>query len=403
MPTKTKSISLEKDAPEKTIAAETTPADLPAKPLSPGIPKYRQIYEDLYSAILSGQLRPGDKLPSEAELTARYSTSRITVAKAVNDMQLQGLVSRKAGSGTRVLAPALTTGRVFGLLIPDLGRTEIFEPICHGMMQSSLSKPHSLLWGHSSGDVSLQEKEAIHLCQQYISQKVSGIFFAPLEFTPAKDAVNQKIVAALERVGIPIILLDRCFMPYTTRSRHDLIGIDNRLTGYLITNHLLNQGARRLLFVARPHSANTVTARIAGFHEALIAHGIPVNSCLVRRGDPEDASYLKKIIAEDRPDGIVCANDFMAAHVMTGLSDLSVRIPDEIRIVGIDDVKYAAHLPVPLTTQHQNCTEIGEAAIATMLQRLDYPQMPTRDILIKTRTVVRKSCGAHHDYQASAD
>jgi hypothetical protein len=65
--------------------------------------------------------------------------------KAVNELQILGLVSRRAGSGTHVLGRAVSAGRVFGLLIPDLGRTEIFEPICHGMMQSPLSKPHSLL------------------------------------------------------------------------------------------------------------------------------------------------------------------------------------------------------------------------------------------------------------------
>src|SRR5271170_4736840 len=121
------------------------------------IPKYRQIYEDLHSAIRTGSFQPGDRLPSETELGQRYNSSRITVAKALNELHLQGLVSRRAGSGTHVLAPATSSGYVFGLLIPDLGRTEIFEPICHGMMQSPLSKPHSLLWGHFMGEAAQQE------------------------------------------------------------------------------------------------------------------------------------------------------------------------------------------------------------------------------------------------------
>ncbi len=99
-------------------------------------PKYRLVYEELHSAIKTGALRNGDRLPSEAELGKRYNTSRITVAKAVRELQLQGLVSRHPGSGTHVLAPIASTDHVFGLLIPDLGRTEIFEPICNGMMRS---------------------------------------------------------------------------------------------------------------------------------------------------------------------------------------------------------------------------------------------------------------------------
>ena len=357
-------------------------------------PKYRKVYEELLSAIRTGAFQPGDRLPSEAELGKHYNTSRITVAKAVNELQHQGLVSRRAGSGTHVLAQTSLSGRVFGLLIPDLGRTEIFEPICHGMMQSPLSKPHSLLWGHSMGEAAQQEKEAEHLCHQYVTQKVSGVFFAPLEFTPAKDAVNNRIVAAFDRAGIRVVLLDRCYAPYPMRSKYDLVGIDNRRAGFLITQHLLRHDVKRVAFMARPFSASTVMARIAGYREALIAYGRPCGQDLVCRGDPDDLDFLRKML-RDKPDGIVCANDFTAARAMAALTKMGIRVPEEMRIVGIDDVKYASLLPVPLTTQHQNCADIGATAMATMLQRFEKPDLPTRDILLQTHTVVRNSCGTH--------
>jgi DNA-binding LacI/PurR family transcriptional regulator len=359
------------------------------------IPKYRQVYQDLLSAIKSGSFQPGDRLPSEAELGERYNTSRITVAKAVNELQILGLVSRRAGSGTHVLAPTASAGRVFGLLIPDLGRTEIFEPICHGMMQSPLSKPHSLLWGHSMGEAAQQEKEAEHLCDQYVRQKVSGVFFAPLEFTLAKDVVNNRIVRALDHAGIQIVLLDRCYAPCFLRSKYDLVGIDNRRAGFLITHHLLRHGVKRIAFVAKPLSASTVASRIAGYREALFTSGVHLQQDLVRRGDPDDPDFIRKVLRECKPEGIVCANDFIAARVMASLASMGVRVPQEMRIVGIDDVKYASLLPVPLTTQHQNCADIGAMAMATMLQRIENPNLPTRDVLLQTHTVIRKSCGTH--------
>jgi len=360
-----------------------------------GGPRYRQIYEELHAAIQDGSLRPGDRLPSEAELGKRYGVSRITVAKAVNDLQLQGLVTRQPGSGTHVLAPASSTGRVFGLLIPDLGRTEIFEPICQGMMQSPLAKPHSLLWGHSMPGGAEQEQDAEQLCHQFVAQKVSGVFFAPLELTPAKDAVNKRIVAALEHARIGMVLLDRCYAPYPARSKYDLVGIDNRRAGFLIAQHLLAHGAKRIAFVAMPLSASTVAARIAGYREALLAYGIGLEQDMVCFGDPDDADFIQKILTEYRPDAIVGANDFTAARVMKELEKLGIRVPEDIRIVGIDDVKYARLLPVPLTTQHQNCADIGAVAMMTMLQRVENPGLPTRDVLLQTHTVVRRSCGAH--------
>ncbi len=378
---------------------DTGPARKQRVKLPLEVPKYRQVYEDLFSSIKSGIFRPGDKLPSEAELGKRYETSRITVAKAVNELQLRGLVSRRAGSGTHVLSPARSTGHLFGLLIPDLGRTEIFEPVCHGMMQSPLAKAHSLLWGHAmgdpTGDAALQEREAEELAHQYIEQKVSGVFFAPLEFTPAKDTVNQFIITALDRAGVAVVLLDRCYAPYPTRSRYDLVGIDNRRTGYVITQHLLRLGLRRIAFLAKPLSASTVAARISGYREALLAYGIDTHEDLVRRGDPDDPKVIDQLLETCRPEGIVCANDWTAARLLTHLAAKGLRVPEDIRVVGIDDVKYAAMLPTPLTTEHQNCGNIGAAALSAMLDRVENPLLPTRDILLHTQTVVRKSCGTH--------
>jgi len=357
-------------------------------------PKHRQVFENLLGAIRSGVYNPGDRLPSEAQLGKTFLASRITVAKAVNELQRLGLVSRRAGAGTYVLPSKQASGRVFGLLIPDLGRTEIFEPICHGMMRSPLAAAHSLLWGHTMGESKQQEEEAEHLCHQYIAQKVSGVFFAPLEFTPQKDLYNKRIAGALDRAGIPLVLLDRCIAAYPERSRYDLVGIDNRRAGFQITRHLLQLGARRIAFVAKPFSAPTVEARIAGYREALYCAGLSVNDKQVRFGDPEDQAFNRSLLDDYEPDAIVCANDLTAARLMHGLLELGVRIPEDVRMVGLDDVKYASMLPVPLTTHHQNCNDIGAVAMSAMLERIERPNLPTRDILVQTSLVVRKSCGA---------
>jgi DNA-binding LacI/PurR family transcriptional regulator len=370
--------------------AKRRPRSLPEADL----PKHRQVFESLLAAIRSGVYDTGDRLPSEAELGKTFLASRITIAKAVNELQRLGLVSRRAGAGTYVLPRKQTAGRVFGLLIPDLGRTEIFEPICHGMMRSPLSAAHSLLWGHAMGESREQEEQAEQLCHQYISQKVSGVFFAPLEFTPQKDNINMKIASALDRAGIPLVLLDRCIAAYPERSRYDLVGIDNRRAGFQITRHLLQLGARQIAFVAKPLSAPTVDARIAGYREALYCAGVRTSDNLVRLGDPEDPAFIRSLLSECRPDAIVCANDLTAARLMHALIEAGVRIPEDVRMVGLDDVKYASMLPVPLTTHHQNCSDIGSIAMSAMLERIERPNLPTRDILLQTSLVVRKSCGA---------
>ena len=364
------------------------------------MPKHQVVFDFLHSSIQSGAYRPGERLPSEAELGKMFDASRITVAKAVLELQRMNLVTRRPGAGTHVQAKQQTYGHTFGLLIPELGRTEIFEPICHGMMRSPFARPDALLWGNTSrsgGSNSAEDpaEEAEHVCQYFIGQKVSGVFFAPLELVPDKDVANRRILRALERARIPTILLDRCTMPYPERSPHDLVGIENRRTGYLAAEHLIKLGVTRLTFIAELNSASTVDARITGFLEALRNNGIRPEVDPVWRGSPLDIALVEQMLNKSNPEGIVCANDVTAARMMQSLLAMGRRIPEDVRVVGIDDVKYASLLPVPLTTMHQNCASIGIIAMATMLERLEHPELPARDILLQTRMVVRRSCGAH--------
>src|SRR5215204_6708956 len=115
-------------------------------------PKYQQVYAALRRDIQSGRLANGDRLPSEADLVRLFGASRITVGRAVRDLQAAGLVERRAGSGTFIKSRAHIAGAFsFGLLIPDLGETEIFEPICQGLMASPLAREHALIWGSVHG------------------------------------------------------------------------------------------------------------------------------------------------------------------------------------------------------------------------------------------------------------
>jgi len=355
--------------------------------------KYLQIIESLRQNLEAGRYRNGARLPSEAELMRRFDVSRMTVVKAMHHLQQEGLLVRRPGSGTYASDADPNQKPVFGLIIPDLGRTEIFEPICQGMSASPNASGHSLSWGHSAGGES-KEDEAEHLCEQYIEQRVSGVFFAPVEFGPRRERVNQRVLKALKSARIPVVLLDRCVLDYPARSDYDIVSLDNRRAGYVMTDHLIRQGAKRVGFFALEGSAETVDDRIAGYREALYASGMPLDRELVLRADPADAATLSSRLAAKEIDALLCANDLTAAHVMRTLLGLGLRIPDDIRIAGIDDVRYAELLPVPLTTLRQPCQDIGATAIATMLDRISNPHLPARSVLLNGSLVVRQSCGA---------
>jgi DNA-binding LacI/PurR family transcriptional regulator len=131
--------------------------------------------------------------------------------------------------------------------------------------------------------------------------------------------------------------------------------------------------------------------------------GLTFKPDLVRRIDPRDGEMIERMVKECKPDAIVCANDFTAAHIMKALSELKIPVPDRIRLAGMDDVKYATLLPVPLTTIRQPCAEIGSSAIETMVQRLQHPQFPARDISLNFRLIVRRSSGAATENESGPD
>ena len=292
--------------------------------------KHRQVFEHLLADIESGKLKEGDRVPTEAELVKQFGASRPTVARALHDLKNIGLVERKVGSGTYVhRAQKKGKSWQFGLLIPGLGSTEIFEPICGQIARLAQKQNHSLLWGDfgdKQGDLDRDSIEQV--CDSYIRQGVAGVFFAPLELTEDKDRINRSVIAVIKSAGIPIVLLDRDIVPFPLRSNLDLVGIDNRQAGFFLTNHLIDLGCRRVDFLSRPGSASTVMLRIAGYREALFDKGISPDPGWVHSADPADVKLVKSI-ADSGATAIICANDLTAANLMRTLDTLGYTVPQK--------------------------------------------------------------------------
>jgi DNA-binding LacI/PurR family transcriptional regulator len=354
-------------------------------------PKYKRIYQKLREVLADGTYSEGNKLPSESELVERFGASRPTVRRALAQLESEGLIQRRMGSGTVVAHQSAHKPLVFGLLIPELGMTEIFEPICQGISQAQVGGQHDLLWGPTFSQGSSEEAQAQHLCRYYIERKVSGVFFAPMEHFAGEEEVNLSITRALDEAQIPIVLLDRDVALFPARSKYDVVGIDNVRAGYMLAEHLLLTGSRRVAFLARPYSAYTVDARIKGYQAAVRAHLGEEAPALVKWVDPSDVAAVREFLDLAQPDAILCANDYTAAQLLTTLNELGVQVPSQIRVAGMDDVKYAHLLQTPLTTIHQPCQDLGVTALFAMLNRIANPTAPARDFLLDFQLVIRKS------------
>jgi len=362
--------------------------------------KHEMISRDLRGEIAAGRYGMSGQLPSEAQLVQRFGVSRPTVARALRDLQQEGLIRRKAGSGSFVL-PVANTGKaatVMGLLVPERGETEIFEAICGELGALARTEGYGLLWGGSAvphADRDPTPEHAVQVCREFVSKDVTGVFFAPLEMVSAAQAVNRRILELLREAGIPVVLLDRDVLPFPNRSTCDLVSMDNFSAGYMIAEHLIRLGCERLRFVSRPGSAPTVDARLSGIREAIRRYEAKGEKDLARSGDPNDLKFVRSLQAGKSCDGIICANDFTAAELLRSLIQLEVTVPAEVRLAGFDDVRFATLLPVALTTIHQPCRDIAEVAFRAMTERIREPTIPRRTLTVAPRLVVRESCGAY--------
>ena len=369
--------------------------------------KHHEISRYLETEIAGGKFGDGSRMPSEVQLVKQFKVSRPTVARALRDLEAKNLIERRAGSGTYVRSNAKRNPatRILGLLLPGLSTTEIFQIICGEIASLARVKEYGLLWGGSTNprvDTDASLKHAEEICKQFIERNISGVFFAPAELQPGQGTANIRLAESLREAGIPVVLLDRDLLDYPRRSDFDLVGIDNMASGYMVAEHLIKLGCRRIYFAARPFSAATVDARIAGVREAILRNRFELPPDWVRYGDPADLKFVRSLVAGKQADAVICANDDTAAVLLRTLESQNVRAPRDVRVAGFDDVKYATLVSVPLTTIHQPCRDIAVLAFRTMLERMAEPTLPPRNITLTPHLVVRESCGAYPARQKSA-
>ncbi len=363
--------------------------------------KHAEIAAELRREIESGKYGQEGRLPSEAKLVARYNVSRPTVAQAMRTLCEEGLVVRRAGSGSYAKPsgnPALPVAtRRLALLMPHFGHTEVFQLIAGHLASLARHHEYGLVWGGSTmpqldADTRLEHGE--ELCQQFIEKRVDGVFFSPYEFVEGGYEANLRMVKRFREAGIPVVLVDHDIAAYPERSDFDLVGVDNMGGGYLLGRHLIKLGCSKFVFVSRPLSASTVDARFTGVWKAVNQHGDASATLKQERGNVGDRMFINKLMGA-RPDAILCGNDQTAAVLIQTLGKFGISVPKDVRVVGFDDAGFAELVAPPLTTVRQPCQEIAISAFRAMMERILDPSLPPRGIKLSGALVVRESCGAY--------
>ena len=209
--------------------------------------------------------------------------------------------------------------------------------------------------------------------------------------------LRDPVVEALIDADYPCLMYNRRLRS----GRGNYIILDNVRASRDLTSHLIKLGHRRIGFIAGLRDVSTASDRLRGYREALRAVGVVPDPMLVRPGafEAEIADRATKELLKLRcpPTAIVAGNDLMALGVIQAAGEMGLHVPEDLAVVGFDDIQIAGHWEIQLTTMAQQKAEMGRLAATWMLEIIRDPRrftrQPVQQVLAPT-LVVRRSCGA---------
>ena len=363
---------------------------------------YSGVENDLMEQIRAGLLKPDECILSENEISKKYNISRRSSRKALDNLVEQGLLYRLAGKGTFVAdvkssqPGAFAKSFTISFIVPDIDDIFISE-VCRGVQDYANSSGCNLIIQSSSGSIDKENSNIEYSLRSHID---GAIIF------PNWGRANIDAVYKLKESGIPFVLIDRYFRDVDT----DYVVVDN-ITGALgATMHLINLGHSKIAHLyGTEGSANE--DRLEGYRNALAKSGIVYNPDYVLKADVNSNPgggdrfepdrhcglvNMKKLLSlNDRPTAVFAGNDYQAIGAMQAIKESGLRVPEDIAVVGFDDLKFSSLLEVPLTTIRQPKHEIGLRAFELLFDKITGKTIDeSRHIILETELVVRKSCGS---------
>lgn len=268
-----------------------------------------------------------------------------------------------------------------GVLLPDL-HGEFFSELIRGIDLAARGKRYHLLVSSSHDDVN----EAVAAIQA-MAGRVDGM----LVMSPRLD--SQSLAASLP-LGLPAVLMNTLVADRSYPS----FNVDNYGGAYSMMRHLLAQGHRKIAMITGPAHNFEAQERLRAYRDAMatLAPGVPTRLWEGDFSEEFGARVGRELLASaQRPDAIFAANDMMAICCQAALLDGGIKVPQDIAVVGFDDIPTARFTDPPLTTVRVRIAELGSLAFQSLLSTLEHDAAPSCDpVALPTELVIRKSCGS---------
>lgn len=353
--------------------------------------KYFKLMEDLKEQILSGELKAGDKLPSENELSAQYEVSRQTVRKALSILENEGFIYAEHGRGTFCSELVRHSGNsktiaVITTYISDY----IFPRVIKGMDEVFTREGYSILLKNTRNSRSLEARSL----EEILQKDIDGIIIEP-----SKSQIyckHMNLYQKLDEYKIPYVFIQGCFEQMSEKPH---VLMDDCEGGYLITKYLIENGHRNIVGVFKSDDVQGQN-RHKGYAKALREAGILYDPDKVVWFYTEDRvihpyeSIRKMVEGKAKVDAVVAYNDQVAMKIVQAIRNAGLRVPEDISVTGYDNSYVTGEDGLKLTTIVHPQEKLGEMAAEMLLELIACKGETDRNpqILIKPEIVIGNSC-----------
>lgn len=333
---------------------------------------------------------------STLEKIAQLSgVSRSTVSRVINnDPHVKAATRERVLEVVQALnyhpnmaARSLASNRknILGLVIPTgvsaLFTDPYFPLLIRGVTTASSAQNYSvMLW------LAEPEYERRTIRQVLYNGFVAGIVISSM-------LLDDPLVEALVEADFPFVSVGR----HPNNPNVSYVDVDNRKSAQDIVTHLLRLGYQRIAHISGPLNIVSGLDRQEGYLAALRSRGVAVDPQLLVEGDftEDGAALAMQRLLPRSPRAVFAASDMMAVGALRAIQAAGLRVPDDIAVVGFDDIPFAERLTPSLTTMRQPIHQMGEVAVKTLLDLLEHPDMGPQHVILPTQLMIRESCGAH--------
>ncbi|MGE5582328.1 MAG: GntR family transcriptional regulator [Bacillota bacterium] len=353
------------------------------------VPLYMQVYEGLKTMIKAEKWREGELIPSERELSNLFQVDRLTVRRALGMIAQEGLVEKIAGLGTRITTPPQVEENLnfhnLIFLLPKIPKNittadRITEPFNASLFFSTENeckkRGYNLIYTTLSDTDSLME--------MFERQHIPGIFFV--------SKVSEKFLTEAKNLKVPAVVVNN------ENDYFPMIRPDREKGTYEAIKYLINLEHRRIAFISGIPSYITSKNCFEGFKRALTDSNMDWEKQIVKEGNwTFDGGYqaMKEIIKEHSqlPTAVFACNDMTAIGAMEALKEEGFSIPDDVSVIGFDDIEQSRYCSPKLTTVRVDTALIARMACQNLFYAIESREMHHIQIIVPTELKIRESTG----------